>query len=339
MNKTNRMAALLFSLLAVVMLLPTTAFAAGSIDLNRDVNLTISYLDDTTPLSEAQFDIYLVATVDECGELTTTELFQKFHVDIRGKNDEAWRTLASTLEGYVLRDKVAATDSSKTDNKGLVSFPTAGNRLTPGLYLVLGHRHFQGSRRYDASPFMVMLPGLDRDANDWIYEVIANAKHDSNPIPDGPNDTITRKVLKVWKDDGHEKERPTEVIVQLLRDGDIYDTVVLNAQNNWRHTWRNLDDRYQWTVAEKRLEDYIVEVAREGITFVITNTYAEDISDEPTPISPATPPTTPDEPTTPNKPTLPQTGQLWWPVPVLLAVGLLFIIIGLIRRKGIPDEK
>ena len=55
-----------------------------------------------------------------------------------------------------------------------------------------------------------------------------------------------------------------------------------------------------------------------------------------------TPETTTTPPTT--KPSqqgnkLPQTGQLWWPVPVLLAVGLLFVILGLLRRRGNADGK
>lgn len=53
------------------------------------------------------------------------------------------------------------------------------------------------------------------------------------------------------------------------------------------------------------------------------------------------------EPTETTKPTsgsssgntkLPQTGQLWWPVPVLLCMGLVCIIIGLIRRREEQDE-
>lgn len=35
---------------------------------------------------------------------------------------------------------------------------------------------------------------------------------------------------------------------------------------------------------------------------------------------------------------LPQTGQLWWPVPVLLILGIAFILIGLIRRRGACHE-
>ena len=324
MKRIRRMTAALLSVLAVCLLLPLQALAAGSIDLNQDVSLTISYQDGNTPLVGAEFDIFLVATVDEYGELTTTKDFDQFNVNIRGENDDAWRTLASTLEGYVLRDGIAPTDSGKTNDKGLVSFPTTGKSLKAGLYLVLGHRHTQNGFRYDPAPFMVMLPGSDKENNSWAYDVTVNAKSDSSPIPDNLDDhTIDRKVLKVWADDGHEKDRPKEVIVQLLRDGKVYDNVTLNAANNWRHTWTELDDRYTWTIVEKELEGYTVEVTREGITFVVTNTYNEEI---------------PDKPTTPTKPTLPQTGQLWWPVPVLIAVGMLFVVIGLVRRRGTIDE-
>ena len=53
----------------------------------------------------------------------------------------------------------------------------------------------------------------------------------------------------------------------------------------------------------------------------------------------STPPTTPSVPDTPAKPHLPQTGQLWWPVPVLAAAGLLSCVVGLIRRRGANDEE
>lgn len=98
MKRIRRMTAALLSVLAVFLLLPLQALAAGSIDLNQDVSLTISYQDGNTPLVGAEFDIFLVATVDEYGELTPTKDFAQFHVNIRGKDDEAWRTLASTLD-------------------------------------------------------------------------------------------------------------------------------------------------------------------------------------------------------------------------------------------------
>lgn len=170
---------------------------------------------------------------------------------------------------------------------------------------------------------MVMLP--TRSENTWSYEVIASPKHTDQEIPDTPTE-ITRKVLKVWDDNGHENSRPKEITVQLLRDGEIYDTVTLNAGNNWRYTWSGLNDDYRWTIVEKELSGYIVRVDQEGVTFVVTNTYVPTTPDTPTQ------PTKP-SPSTPGKPSLPQTGQLWWPVPVLMCAGLVLVAAGLLRRR------
>ena len=322
------------ALLAALML-STTVLAAGRIDLDREAALTISYQDGSAPLSGAEFRIYLVASVDETGELTPADDFDSFQVDIRGKNDEAWRALASTLEGYVLRDGVAPADSGRTDTDGQLHFPTDGRKLTPGLYLVLGSRHTQGGQRYDSMPFMVMLPTQDTERNAWVYDVLVSPKFEASAIPDTPS-AITRKVLKVWDDAGSEKDRPTEVTVQLLRDGAVYDTVTLSAGNGWSHTWSGLDDSCTWTVVEKECEGYTVRVEREGITFVMTNTYAAEIPDDPTPEAPLPP--DPAKPT-PGGPTLPQTGQVWWPVPLLLMTGLLLLAVGLFRRRTTGDER
>lgn len=40
-----------------------------------------------------------------------------------------------------------------------------------------------------------------------------------------------------------------------------------------------------------------------------------------------------DEDVPPVKKKLPQTGQLWWPVPVLAGFGVLFLLIGFLRRR------
>jgi len=118
-------------------------------------------------------------------------------------------------------------------------------------------------------------------------------------------------------------------VVRLLQDGEVYDTVQLDAENLWRHTWEELDANHHWTVVEEEMDDYNVLVTREGITFVVTNTYDPE-EPVPTPTPQPTPP--PDD--TPDNPKLPQTGQLWWPVPMLISLGLLLIVIGLLRRRG-----
>ncbi len=56
--------------------------------------------------------------------------------------------------------------------------------------------------------------------------------------------------------------------------------------------------------------------------------------------TPSKPPRDDDKPHKPSGPHLPQTGQLWWPVPVLLGGGALLILLGvlLLKRRRSKDE-
>ena len=316
MTRRKRALALLA---AVLCLLTSVAQAAGSIDLTRQ----------PTPLSGAKFSIYRVADADETGELTVRSEFDEFDLDIRGKNDRRWREMAQTLESYVLRRELTPADSGKTDNTGMLTFPTQGKTLAAGLYLVIGERHTQGGNDYDAEPFFVLLPTQDLENNEWVYDVSANVKFGKTPVPDD-GDTVTRKVLKVWDDDGAEDSRPQEITVELLRNGKVYDTVKLSEKNNWRYTWLDLDADARWSVTEKTVSGYTVSITREGITFVVTNTKKPDRTDTPdTPVKPSNPST----PSSPAKPTLPQTGAVWWHVEALALSGLVFLILGALDRK------
>lgn len=326
MTRRKRTLALLA---AVLCLLTSVAQAAGSIDLTRKPTLTLTYRDGKTALSGAKFSIYRVADADETGELTVRSEFDEVDLDIRGKNDRRWREMAQTLESYVLRRELTPADSGKTDKTGMLTFPTQGKTLAAGLYLVIGERHTQDGNDYDAEPFFVLLPTQDLENNEWVYDVSANVKFGKTPVPDD-GDTVTRKVLKVWDDDGAEDSRPQEITVELLRNGKVYDTVKLSEKNNWRYTWLDLDADARWSVTEKTVSGYTVSITREGITFVVTNTKKPDRTDTPdTPVKPSNP----SKPSSPAKPTLPQTGAVWWHVEALALSSLVFLILGALDRK------
>lgn len=303
--------------LCLLLLLPLAAAAAENPDPVHENRLTISFRDNGTSLTGAEFKLYRVASMDSDGKLTVTETFSRYPVDFGTWDEETLRILAATLEGYVLRDGLTPFWSGKTDANGIIAL----RDLPIGLYLVLGSNHTQDGWVYETVPFMVELPSRDAETGEWLYDVVVQPKLSKRPVQEGG--TLTRKVLKVWADDGNQQNRPKEITVQLLRDGVVWDTVTLNAENRWRHTWADLDDRYHWVVVESTPENYTVEMTQEGITFVITNTYT----------APPSPPVNPDNPD------LPQTGQLWWPVPVLAAVGLLMIVIGLLRRRSAGYEE
>lgn len=325
MSKNNmrsyRICAGLLCLLLLIVALPQKAFAAGPIEPDRNVSLTIDYRHQDKPASGVAFQLYRIAEVSPAVEFTLTADFKTYPVSLDNLDSAGWRALANTLEGYVARDGVAALDSGITDQDGRIRFPQQQTTLAAGLYLVIGQQSVEGQYTYTPEPFLICLPNRNA-ADQWDYDVIAVPKYDSTYHP---GDTISRKVLKVWKDDGNQEQRPKEVIVQLLRDGKVFDTVTLTSANNWRYTWEELDGNYLWQLVEKAVPDgYTVSVGREGVTFVVTNSYRTGKPEGPKP---------------PGKP-LPQTGMLWWPVSVLAGAGMLILLIGWVihRNRSESDQ-
>ena len=81
-----------------------------------------------------------------------------------------------------------------------------------------------------------------------------------------------------------------------------------------------------------------------SVPYLYADEYQYDVTSQPKTDLEREVPTKPTSPTT--KPTtssgggtkLPQTGQLWWPVPVLACAGLGCIAVGLFRRREARDE-
>lgn len=139
-------------------------------------------------------------------------------------------------------------------------------------------------------------------------------------------------VNKVWKDDA-ESVRPTSIDVTLLRNGEAFEKVTLNAGGSWAHTWPALDEAYAWSVEETVVPaDYDAAVTNEGGAWTITNTYTREV-----PTTPTTP-TTPSTPSTPVTAT-PQTGDasnalLWAALAAFGAVGLAGCTLAALRRRA-----
>lgn len=289
------------SFLILVLLFPIQVFAAGKIDTTKQTDLSIVYLDDDKPLTNVKFDIYQIATVNEYGEYSATATFDTFNVNIKGENDDAWNQLAYTLDGYVMRNSIKPSYSKVTNNEGIIEFENAKQ----GLYLVIGSLHEQDGYIYEVDPFIIQLPCVIN--NEWIYDVVAHPKNQKKE-----NEKLDLNVIKNWHDKGFEKQRPTQVTVELLCNGEVFDTVTLNKENNWRHSWKGLDPKAKWNVVEKEYIEYSVIVERKGNTFLIHNTYIYDV---------------------PPPPPLDDTGVLWWPVPILIVGGLFFVLLGIMQNK------
>lgn len=277
----------IISLFLLLMLVPATVFAVGFIDTDRTVHLTIDYQDGDMAISSAHFDLYRVADVDRYAHMTLTEEFAGYPIDFDDADQDSWQEMALTLKGYAKRDHLAPLVSGETDENGVLTFAEDGKKtLKPGLYLVVGSRRSMGDGVYSATPFMLFLPNVDEVLNEWNYTVSVSPKHEKEFNPsDNPDDrVITRKVIKVWDDEGYETIRPEEVTVQLLCDGEIFDTVTLTQDNNWRYAWDNLSPDHEWLVVEKEIGNYTVTVSRTNSVFFISNKYVVPITSVDPPI-------------------------------------------------------
>ena len=306
-------------LLCVLLLAVLTlqAFAAGTIDVKKDAELDIVYLYDGEPIYGAEFAFFRIADTDAYSKLTAVKRFREYDFELDDNTVESWNEMAELLEGYVGAAELEPDEIGATDREGKLSV----KGLKPGLYLVLSKKCVNGNFVYTAAPSLVMLPGLDEKENVWKYEVTIYPKPEREGLIIGK--TTECIVTKVWDDKEYSIKRPSYITVRLLRDGKLYDTKRLDAKSGWTYHWKELDyaDKdgvpYRWTVSEDPVEYYKTSIKLKGVTFVVTNSLENIPPDEP-----------PHEP-----PDLPKTGVLWWPVPVLLCVGAMFLIVGAVRRK------
>lgn len=352
MKGLKRLLGMFCLVLACIVAVPTGVSAAGQ---TGSVNV-LSYIE-RRPAPDVRFDAWQVADFDAGqGSFRLRPEYAKYDLVFDPADVDSMTRFTDGLWNYIRRDGVKSGRTETSDGQGCALFEL----LDPGVYLIASDDFVRDGVRYTSSPILVYLPYLDDDGGP-SYSAEVEAKFTGRPVPVKPSDkTVTRRVLKSWDDDGHESERPRSVEADLLRDGKRYDTVELNRSNSWRHTWEGLSADHEWSVVERDVPDgYRTYTELKGITFVIENVYRET-SPEPEPWTPPTPTPVPaptpgpvptPEPTpipvpTPEPvpvpepapvpvpgPKIPQTGQLWWPVPVLTLAGLLVLLSGVFCRR------
>ena len=245
------------------------------------VTLTEQYKKE--PIVGAELSVYYVATVrrNTNGNLSYkyTDTFQDSGIDI------ADPALATKLEAFVLEHNVPSVKITTNENGTATC-----KDLALGLYFIRQVSAKEGFA--PCTPFVVTLPGTNADG--YVYEVNASPKTEVARLT-----SIT--IRKVWNTDastpvtGH-------VTVQLLRNGNVVKTAVLNKKNNWHVTYTGMPESDAYSIQEIDIpKGFTATYSKKGYFFTVTNTS-----------------------------TLAQTGQLIWPIPVLAISGMLFITAGVI---------
>jgi len=339
-----------FSMVCCLVLLASLVGAAAFGDGSGSI--TVEY-----PYPGTEFRLYKVADIAADGSYVKTAKFASVPV-VLGPDAGSNPGLADTLAGYVYLMELPADAIDGVGWSNTASFSPLGR----GLYLVMSGRFTVGGRTYIALPLLVSIPAQAPDSGEDVYDLTLAPK--VGVITD-PEEHISIKVLKIWDDSQMSAARPDSIEVSLFCDGDLYDSATISARDNWRWVWTELEDGHIWTVAEKAIDSYTVRIEQNGDSFAITNSYQPTPSPTPTPspspiVSPSPTPTpspspgakpsptpvvtptplpTPTVPPyIPPYPILPQTGQLWWPVPVLAGLGLVLLLLGMILDRRQEDE-
>lgn len=256
------MAALLFC----VMLLQQTVFAADP-EQTGSIRLNYSAVDN------AEFKVYRAGEITDNWEFVLTGAFQDIPADLNDLDTEAMTELSETLAAYAAADGIEPDYSGRTDENGQVVF----EGLTKGLYLIIGESVIWDDMRYDPVPFLLTVPSQDAEGA-WNYQTEADVKYETS-VPE--KEETEYKVVKYWVGDGSGNARPVQITVDILRDGILYDTQTLTAENNWSYSWTAEDNGSVWQVVEREIPDhYTVKVEKNKTMFLLTNTYAGDTPEE-----------------------------------------------------------
>ena len=291
----------------IALLCPLCAQAVTPLDPTAEASLTLKYQKEEQTFSSLAVSIYRVAEAFPDGTFELIAPFSSYQVSIHDITaQEQWKHIALTLSSYIVAGQVAPYREGVTDASGTVSF----ERLETGLYLVSDAIAENSGGQYLFSQFMVYLPTPQPDGA-FDYTVEANPKCVSY-VP-----KTEYRVTKLWKDKGHQSGRPAQITVDIYKDGELRETQILSAGNNWSYTWHVVeDDQGKWMVAERDVPDgYTVTVQKSGECFSIINTH-ESAGD------------------TPDSPQTGDTFSFTLLIIILCISGILLILLGIYGRRN-----
>lgn len=199
--------------------------------MRSDIHLVVSYQTDI-PMQDVELRLYRVGDVVD-DKIVLSDEYSKYDLAV---DDSSLLTLPSTLQSYIRRDEIEAVHVALTNEYGKIEV----SNLTSGLYLVDGSDVLAEEGLYRIVPSLVYI-------NSENCEI--ELKHEF--VPKEP-ETLSKIVRKVWSQTvlSYADKYVTDVTVDLLSNGEVYDTFVLNAENNWTKVFEGLDKSVLWSFVE-----------------------------------------------------------------------------------------
>ncbi len=294
MKKLNKV---IFTILMFILVSTSIVKAESShtVDFSKKGSLTVTLTEKEhdEPIENAEITIYKIADAkskDNNLAFEYTEELKECEVSLSNLKAD---NLTNDIEKCV--QDITSDLIKKTNNKGVAKF----DNLDLGLYLVTQSKSVKGYSNIDS--FLVVTPKVEN--NKWIYNIKSAPKTEIYK-------TIDIKVIKVWNKQNENNKLPKQVTIQLLKGEELIDQVILNKDNNWTHTWEDIEKSDKYQIVEIDIpEGYTPSYKVENNVYTVTNT---------------------------DK--LPETGQVYLPIIILSGLGILLITIGLFELKKESNE-
>lgn len=245
-----------------------TALAVNSVDTQKKGSISITYKTTDSAYENIEVKTYRIADVSPTGEFTLCGAFKDYTLNVNVATKIEYAELTSTVESYIIADRITPDYTAKTDKNGNVTF----NDIPLGLYLTLEVKIDTETTKALFDSFLSVVPSED---NYDISALPKSSKLDSSQL-DSSNKPIDFKIVKLFRDYGYESERPEYIEVDIYKNGVLEKTEKLSPQNNWCYTWSAPADNGVWHAVERNIPlNYTVSITAKNNTISITNTYQE----------------------------------------------------------------
>lgn len=234
---------------------------------NNDKSVTLVCVSGNTVLSGMTWKLYKV------GERTSNNMnfvqtgdFSAIQVNLQRLTPERVNEAAQTFQSYAIANGLQPLREGQTDSNGEVEF----NGLDAGLYLLSGKLLKIGTNYYVPTTALIE---IREDDSDLRYD--AYPKFEYQVANQTPRHYF---AYKKWVgDEENPDKRPKQVIFDIYRDEEYYDSVVLSDENNWKCDWIDYEGVSQWMVMEKDVpEHYELQIIYDESRFTLYNSYTEE---------------------------------------------------------------
>lgn len=310
--------------------------SAITVDVDHLCSLTLTYGHDGQGIENLPIEIYKIGEFYDDGQFYNqsgyrlTEEFAVYPVNINKiSSKKQWSDISQTLSAYIEANGHVPVSTVNTNKSGIAKF----DGVETGIYLVKDVDVEVGTSVLHFETFLVFLP-TPQQTNQLNYDVEAVPKYTVETKP------LEYTVVKLWEEFGFNVERPESITVDIVKDGELYESIILNSDNNWSYSWTVDDPNSEWTVVEKEVpDDYLVSMTLVDNVFTIVNAYTvtpDEIPDNPPGEDPVPPSDTPDgdKPAYPSyHPETGDTNSIWQYVIIMAISGLAFLVVGGLHKR------